>query len=117
MFGAQLGNDPGSIEAEYLGFALVLAALYAFGYWYDGVINEAHKSDELTPYVALYVVGGVAVTLIGMGIVSLILPQLNALVIGLPCFAASGLRMVRGSMRRFASTISYTKSKYRRGGE
>lgn len=78
-------------------FATVILVLVLVGIGYNAFVawfQERHKG-----YTAIFVVGGVALTLMGA---ALLVGVQDALLVG-ACFAASGLPMVLGSMLRNAA--------------
>lgn len=74
----------------------VIGVLLAFGVLYNGAVGwlAARGYDE--GYVALLVVVGVLVTLLGVGVVNV-----QAAITALLCFVASGTPMVVGSVGRY----------------
>lgn len=79
--------------------AIVMLCLGLFGVVYNQVVARLEAAKQDHGYVSILVVGGVAVTLGGMGLVDLVVDW-NAGLIGLGCFACSGAPMVVGSMAR-----------------
>ena len=82
-----------------IGAAAVLVALMLFGILYDLVVRCMEQRYPSHGYVAFLVVGGVGATLVGMAVLD-VLVQMNAGLLGLCCFAASGGPMVTGSVIR-----------------
>ena len=78
--------------------AVILVGLLAFGYWFNGKIEQA--GTDADGFVWLLVVIGTSVTLIGIGLLDLLLDW-NAGLIGLTAFAASGFFMCYGAIMRY----------------
>lgn len=78
--------------------AIIFGGLIGFGWWFDGRV-EALGTDA-DGFTWLLVVIGVAVTLLGIGLLDLVLDW-NAGLLGLAAFSASGLHMVHGAVTRY----------------
>ena len=76
---------------------LVGLALCAFGHIYDKWTNRRRHQGRAEREVGAWVVGGVFVTLVGLGL--LCGPKVFAL--ALFCFACSGINMLRGWWRDY----------------
>jgi UDP-N-acetylmuramyl pentapeptide phosphotransferase/UDP-N-acetylglucosamine-1-phosphate transferase len=79
--------------------AMVLIGLFLFGILYNQLVVWMERQHRDHGYTSILVVGGVAVTLAGMGIIDLWV-DVNAFLLGLAAFAASGCAMVIGSIFR-----------------
>ena len=88
------GSTFGTISAT----ANILIALLIFSYFYDRQIGSMGAKAE--GWAWLQVVIGVFVTLIGIGLLDLVLPW-NAFFIGLLAFSASGAPMSWGAYQRY----------------
>ena len=77
-------------------FGLVLALLFIFGYGYNWLVGWLERNGYESGYTALLVVGGTAITL--LGVVPLI--GIKHTLVVLAAFAASGFWMVVGSWQR-----------------
>lgn len=78
--------------------AAILLGLLFFGYWFDGQVEQWGADAE--GFTWLLVVVGNSVTLLGIGMLDLVL-EWNAGLIGLAAFAASGFFVALGSIRRY----------------
>jgi hypothetical protein len=76
----------------------ILTMLLIFAYLYDRKIGNLGARGE--GWAWLQVVVGVSVTLIGIGLLDLVLPCWNAGLIGLLAFAVSGAPMCYGAYLR-----------------
>lgn len=76
---------------------LVLAVLLLFGVFYDQAVAYMESKFYARGYMAFLVAVGVMATLGGAAV----LIGVQAAVLTLACFAASGLPMVIGSVRRY----------------
>lgn len=85
----------------------VLAGLVMFGVAYNAWMTKLGDAKE--GYVALLVAGGCAVTLAGVAFV-----DLRAAILTLACFAASGVPMIVGDIRRYVDRREAAKRKMRR---
>ena len=76
----------------------VLFGLMCFGLFYDGVIvaNLVRHLPARYRATSFEVVGGVLVTCFGIGAIL----GFDAMLVCLLCFAASGIPMIRGDVRR-----------------
>lgn len=76
----------------------VLVGLACFGLFYDGVVvsNWARHLPARYRATSFEVVGGVLVTCVGIGVIL----GIQTMLICLLCFAASGVFMIRGDLRR-----------------
>jgi hypothetical protein len=76
----------------------VLFGLMCFGLFYDGVIvaNLVRHLPARYRATSFEVVGGVLVTCLGIGAIL----GFDAMLVCLLCFAASGIPMIRGDVRR-----------------
>ncbi len=81
----------------------ILLALFLFGFFYNRWIEGLGARGEGWSW--LQVVGGVFVTLIGIGLLDLLLPW-NAFFLGLMAFTASGAPMAYGARRRHQDALS-----------
>lgn len=77
---------------------VVLAELALFSWWFNRKIDQMH--DRLDGFTWLTVAIGTAVTLLGIGLLDLLLDW-NAGLIGLAAFAASGTCMIAGAVARY----------------
>ncbi len=79
-------------------FVLVLACLACFSIFYNDVFveNLAQHLPARFRATSFEVVGGVLVTCIGIGAIL----GLQAMLVCLVCFAASGIRMIWGDVKR-----------------
>jgi hypothetical protein len=91
---------------------VIMAALGLFGVVYDRATAWMEGLGSDHGYVAFLVVGGVAVTLVGIGLADLVLDW-NAGLIGLLLFACSGLPMIIGSMRRHLGKLKAQQDEVR----
>lgn len=82
--------------SEPVRVALTLAMLLAAGGWYNWLVARLLAAHPDQPYTAFLVAGGVLATLVG----SAVLVGVEAALLVLMCFAASGLPMIIGSMWR-----------------
>ena len=92
------GHDLGMIS-EVL---LVLFFLSAFAFWLNAKIESLGTRAEGWTWV--FVVAGVFVTLIGIGLMDLLLVW-NAFFIGLLAFVFSGMPMIYGNVMRFIEML------------
>ena len=76
----------------------ILAGLWAFGWWYNRWIEK--MGEDLDGFLWLAVILGTLATLIGIGLLDLLVDW-NAGLTGLLCFAASGFEMSRGAVMRY----------------
>lgn len=84
---------------QFGSIALIFMGLLAFGWWFNRHVVERLGSDA-DGFTWLLVVIGCGVTLVGTGLLDLVLDW-NAGLIGLVAFAASGLFMSYGAIRRY----------------
>lgn len=77
---------------------LLLIGLYVYGWMYNRYIQSL--GADLEGFTWLAVVVGVGVTLLGIGLLDVVLDW-NAAFIGLIAFAASGFEMCRGAVARY----------------
>lgn len=91
-----MGRKWGWSMSEPVRVALTLAMLLAAGAWYNWLVARLLAAHPDQPYTAFLVAGGVLATLVG----SAVLVGVEAALLVLMCFAASGLPMVIGSMGR-----------------
>ena len=77
---------------------LILVGLIAFGWWFNRYVTDL--GDDQEGFTWLLVVIGVLVTLVGIGLLDLLM-DLNAAMIGFIAFAASGFEMCRGAVLRY----------------
>lgn len=82
------GINSGTLAAIYLGLAL-------FGIAYNALTEWAERTGYIKGYTAMFVVGGVIVTVMATAVINLTF----ALVV-MGAFAASGTPMILGSMFR-----------------
>jgi len=78
--------------------AVILVGLLAFGYWFNRKVERL--GSDADGFTWLLVVIGTSVTLIGIGLLDLLLDW-NAGLIGLTAFAASGFFMCYGAIMRY----------------
>jgi len=78
--------------------AVIFLGLFLFGFWFNGKVEKA--GTDADGFVWLLVVIGNTVTLIGIGLLDLLL-NWNAGLIGLAAFAASGFFMCYGAIKRY----------------
>lgn len=78
------------------GLFAVYLALFVAGLFYDGLVTWLERRGYLHGFTALFVVGGVLITLAGVAVIDPV-----AALISLGAFAASGLPMVSGSIWRY----------------
>jgi hypothetical protein len=78
--------------------AVVFIALLGFGWWFDGHVEEI--KDDADGFTWLLVVVGSFVTIIGIGLLDLVLDW-NAGFISMAAFASSGLFMSIGAIKRY----------------
>lgn len=83
---------------EIIKVLIVLAALAVFGVGYNTLVGRMEQSGHDRGYTAFLVVGGCMATIGG----SAMLIGVDAALLELLCFAASGLPMTLGSMFRHA---------------
>lgn len=85
-------------QANPLQVVAVLCGLMCFGLFYDGVVvsNFARRLPARYRATSFEVVFGVLVTCIGIGAIL----GFQAMLICLLCFAASGIPMIYGDIRR-----------------
>lgn len=83
---------------DYSALPRTLLMLAMFGFLYNWLVVD--KVERWLPpahgVTAFEVVGGVLVTMVGFGM----LAGFDYMVLGLMCFAASGIPMIIGSLRR-----------------
>ena len=86
------------IQTNPLQIFAVLAALAAFSIFYNDIFveNLARHLPAKFRATSFEVVFGVFVTCVGIGVIL----GLQAMLVCLLCFAASGLRMIWGDVRR-----------------
>lgn len=86
------------IQTTPLQTFAVLAALAAFSIFYNDIFveNLARHLPAKFRATSFEVVFGVFVTCVGIGVIT----SLDVLLVCLLCFAASGLRMIWGDVRR-----------------
>ena len=84
--------------ANPLQFVCVFVGLICFGLFYNGVIvdNLARHLPARYRATSFEVVGGVLVTCLGIGAIL----GFEAMLVCLLCFAASGIPMIWGDVRR-----------------
>lgn len=80
----------------------VIGALFGFGLCYDRQVQAWEGQGDHDRYLAFIAALGCAVTIAGIALLDLALPW-NAGLTALIAFAASGLPMIGGSMRRAAA--------------
>lgn len=78
--------------------AIILITLFIFGWRFDHYV--ARLGADADGFVWLLVVAGTTVTLVGIGLLDLLLDW-NAGLIGLAAFAASGFFMSYGAVQRY----------------
>lgn len=88
---------------EYFAIPGVIGALFGFGVWYDRQVTRWEESGYHDGYLSFIVALGVAVTIGGIAILDLVLTTWNAGFTALLAFAASGLPMIAGSVKRHIS--------------
>ena len=86
------------LQTDPLQTFAVLFGLMCFGLFYDGVIvaNLVRHLPARYRATSFEVVGGVLVTCLGIGAIL----GFDAMLVCLLCFAASGIPMIRGDVRR-----------------
>ena len=86
------------IPFDPIRVTVVLIGLACFGLFYDGVVvsNWARHLPARYRATSFEVVGGVLVTCVGIGVIL----GIQTMLICLLCFAASGVFMIRGDLRR-----------------
>lgn len=94
-----IGMDLGTISVV----VAILILLFVFAVGFNNWIEKLGTSAE--GFAWLEVVIGVFVTLIGIGLLDLVLPQWNAFFIGLMAFAATGLPMSLGAYNRHKDAV------------
>ena len=94
-----IGTDLGTISVV----AVILIVLSVFALWFNSKIEKLGPTAE--GFVWFEVVIGVFVTLIGIGLLDLVLPHWNAFLIGLMAFVASGWPMIVGAYSRHKDAI------------
>lgn len=112
MNGTSFGSvsvDNGSLYAVIL----ICGALVVFGYLYNRAVDLANPRGWLEPYTSLWVAAGVFVTLAAMGMIDLFVDW-NAFFIGALAFAASGVCMIAGDIRRYLAAQDRLKDDLRR---
>ena len=92
MIGAECGQLTGNIMPI---IAAIYLALLLFGIGYNYLTAQAERTGFIRGYTALFVVGGVAVTVAATAVVSLAFALITA-----GAFIASGTPMIVGSMIR-----------------
>ena len=80
---------------------MILLSIFAI--WFNAKIEKLGPTAE--GYAWLEVLVGVFVTLIGIGLLDLVLPHWNAFFISLMAFAASGWPMIVGAYNRHREAI------------
>ena len=88
------------MNGQTIGAVSVVFGLVAFGAAYNAAVTWARKAGWMEPYTALWVAVGVAVTIVGIAALDVLL-DLNAGLLALICFAASGAPMVLGDGARY----------------
>lgn len=86
-----------TVRINVYAVAAVCAGLALFGVWYDHAVGRMERRREDRGYTAFLVVFGTLVTMTGY---MLVLASSALIVTLFACFAASGLPMVVGSVRR-----------------
>jgi heme A synthase len=89
------------METGVIVIVSVLGGLLAFGVLYDQFVAWLERTGRDRGITALLVVAGTLATLVGMGILDVFI-DLNAFLLGLACFSASGAPMTVGSLWRAA---------------
>jgi hypothetical protein len=89
---------------------VVFGALFAFGFVYNLAVAWLQKKGYDEGYTAILVVFGVLVTLAGVAVV-----DLDAAILCLMAFVASGFWMVVGGWWRYAHARENGQAGYRRG--
>jgi hypothetical protein len=84
-----IGTHSGAILAVFLGLLL-------FGIGYNAFVAWAERKGYTEGYLSLVVAFGVAVTLAGVAVLNI-----EAALIALLCFVASGTPMIAGSIWRY----------------
>lgn len=77
--------------------SVVIGALFVAGFFYNLLVAWLERKHYDEGYTAILVIGGVAITLVGIGLLSI---EVAGLMFG--AFSASGFWMVIGSMWRHA---------------
>ena len=83
----------GSFVIDWKLIGSVLFGLFMFGWAFNALVD--YLKDRSDGYLAMLVVAGVGITLIGAAIISW-----QAAVLVLVCFAASGIPMIIGEISR-----------------
>jgi len=77
----------------------ILLSLFLFGLWFDGYVGKEESQGRDVGKTWIYVVFGVALTQIGVGVIDLFV-NLNAGLLGFLCYSCSGTPMILGAIRR-----------------
>ena len=101
------------MNGNIYGVILVAFGLVVFGYAYNRAVEWARPRGYMEPYTALWVALGVAVTLVGAGVIDLFTGW-NAFLAGALAFCCSGLFMIIGDAARYVQSISRIKTDLRR---
>lgn len=96
-----IGNISGVNREQFLA-ALIWLGLASFGFVYNAFTEWAERRGYAEGYMSLIVAAGCGVTLLGVTLLDLVLPNWNAGLISLTAFAASGAPMILGSVVRYA---------------
>lgn len=86
---SEIRLDSGTIAAVYLGLAL-------FGVGYNALVEWLERKGYTEGFLSLIVALGVAITLIGVAVLSV-----QAAILTLLAFTASGTPMIAGSILRY----------------
>lgn len=91
-----IGESCGQITGATIALiAAIYLALLLFGVFYNWLTSQAERTGFIRGYTSLFVVGGVAVTVAAMAVISLAFALITA-----GAFIFSGLPMIVGSMIR-----------------
>lgn len=89
------------------GALSVYIGLFTTSLLYDRCVHWLEVNRHADGRTAYLVVFGVAYTLLGLGLVDIFLPYLNAGLLALSVFAVSGLPMIIGSKSRYTASKNY----------
>lgn len=86
------------------GALSVYIGLFTISLLYDRLVHWLEVNRHADGRTAYLVVIGVAYTLLGLGLVDIFLPNINAGLLAFSAFALSGLPMIIGSRNRYSAS-------------
>lgn len=96
------------MNGNTLGMITVLIGLVLFGVLYNALVDRLRLQGYVEPYTALWVTGGVLITILGIHVLDSFSDE-PAAVLALMAFTASGTPMIIGDIHRFATAFQAEK--------